>query len=40
MKYSEAYLTGRIEKYGSGFIKIRKKLGNFPDLQLRLGEEK
>ncbi|MCI5192050.1 MAG: winged helix-turn-helix transcriptional regulator [Candidatus Electrothrix sp. AU1_5] len=32
------YLTRNIEKYGSGFIRIRKELADYPDLRFRIEE--
>ncbi len=32
------YLTRNIEKYGSGFIRIRKALADYPDLRFRIEE--
>lgn len=32
------YLTGDIEKYGSGFIRIRKELENYPTMKLDFEE--
>jgi len=32
------YLTGNIEKYGSGFIRIRKALENYPEVSLKISE--
>jgi ATP-dependent DNA helicase RecG len=32
------YLTGNIEKYGSGFIRIRKALRDYPELSLSAQE--
>ncbi len=30
----KAYLTGDIEKYGSGFIRIREELAQYPTMKL------
>jgi len=30
------YLTGNIEKYGSGFIRIRKALEDYPEVRLEI----
>jgi predicted HTH transcriptional regulator len=32
------YLTGNIEKYGSGFIRIRKALEDYPEVRLEISE--
>ncbi|WP_339136094.1 MAG: RNA-binding domain-containing protein [Candidatus Electrothrix sp. GW3-4] len=32
------YLTKNIEKYGSGFVRIRKELAEYPDLRFRIEE--
>jgi len=32
------YLTRNIEKYGSGFIRIRKELEGYPDVSFHLEE--
>jgi ATP-dependent DNA helicase RecG len=32
------YLTRNIEKYGSGFIRIRKELEEYPNMQFRIEE--
>jgi ATP-dependent DNA helicase RecG len=32
------YLTGDIEKYGSGFIRIRKELKEYPTMKIEFGE--
>ena len=32
------YLTGDIEKYGSGFIRIRKEIKEYPTMKMELGE--
>jgi len=33
------YLTGNIEKYGSGFIRIRKELVGYPEVSFTLAED-
>ncbi len=32
------YLTGNIEKYGSGFIRIRKALRDYPEIEFEIKE--
>src|SRR3990167_1212804 len=32
------YLTGNIEKYGSGFIRIRKSLRDYPEIKFEIKE--
>ena len=32
------YLTGNIEKYGSGFIRIRKALQDYPEIDFEIKE--
>lgn len=32
------YLTGNIEKYGSGFIRIRKELKDYPEVDFNIDE--
>lgn len=32
------YLTGDIEKYGSGFIRIRKEIKEYPTMKMEFGE--
>ena len=32
------YLTGDIEKYGSGFVRIRKELKKYPTMKMELEE--
>ncbi len=32
------YLTGEIEKYGTGFIRIRNELKNYPELELSISD--
>jgi ATP-dependent DNA helicase RecG len=32
------YLTGDIEKYGSGFIRIRKELKEYPTMKMEFDE--
>ncbi|HEY9168519.1 MAG TPA: ATP-binding protein [Lutibacter sp.] len=32
------YLTGDIEKYGSGFIRIRKELKQYPTMKMEFSE--
>lgn len=32
------YLTGDIEKYGSGFLRIRNEISTYPTMKLRIGE--
>jgi ATP-dependent DNA helicase RecG len=32
------YLTGDIEKYGSGFLRIRKEIGTYPTMHLSVAE--
>jgi ATP-dependent DNA helicase RecG len=32
------YLTGDIEKYGSGFVRIRKEIKEYPTMKMEFGE--